>query len=148
MSGFTGHLGLQLIENADGDPLLTDDGRCQWAVAIPLSYDVGAEGSGETITVPAGATTDLGSTPQISWSLGFSPDSAGAKAFVIHDLLYRTKGTCVLNGVCYRTRALPYTRAEADGILREALAVLGVSAFRRGVMWAAVRLGGQSGWGR
>lgn len=40
-----------------------------------------------------------------------------------------------------------YTRAEADGILREAMAVLGVSAWERFVIWSAVRLGGAKGWG-
>lgn len=142
MSRFTSHLGLQLIENADGDPLLTDDGRCQWAVAIPLSYDVGAEGSGETITVPAGATTDLASIPRAAWSLGFPPDGPWLKAAVIHDNLYRRRGDVIRTG-----HPVTYTRAEADGILREAMGVLGVSTWERFVIWSAVRLGGAKSWG-
>lgn len=145
MSRFTDHLGLTLLEDANGDPI-TKDGRCQWLVAAPLRYDVGAEGSGEVITVPAGATTDLASIPFPARGI-FPPDGPWAKAAVIHDWLYVTRGTCFRDGFNGRTRAKPYTRAEADGILREAMQVLGVSAFARGVIWSAVRLGGKGGWG-
>lgn len=145
MSRFTDHLGLTLLEDAKGDPI-TKDGRCQWLVAAPLRYDVGAEGSGEVITVPAGATTDLASIPRFAWSV-FPPDGPWLKAAVVHDFLYRSRGTCEMDGKVYRTRAEPYTRAESDGILREAMKVVGVGAFARGVIWSAVRLGGGSGWG-
>ena len=65
MSAFTNHLGL--VEWADNP---TADGRDQWYVDGPpfLSYDVGKENSGESITVPGLAWsfhTDLGSIPQM-----------------------------------------------------------------------------------
>lgn len=145
MSRFTAHLGLTLLEDANGDPI-TKAGRCQWLVAAPLRYDVGAEGSGETITVPAGATTDLASIPRFAWSL-FPPDGPWLKAAVVHDFLYRSRGTCVLGDFWGRTRPEAYTRSEADGILREAMKVVGVGAFARGVIWSAVRVGGAGGWG-
>jgi hypothetical protein len=142
VSRFTTHLGLVMMENAAGDPLLTSDGRCQWSVATPLTYDVGAEASGQTITVPAGAVTDLASIPRAAWSIGFPPDGPWLKAAVVHDSLYRRRGDVVRTG-----HPQPYTRAQSDGILREAMAVLGVGAFERFVIWSAVRLGGAAGWG-
>lgn len=145
LSRFTSHLGLTLLEDANGDPI-TKAGRCQWLLSSPLSYDVGAEGSGEVITVPAGATTDLASIPRWAWSL-FPPDGPWLKAAVVHDHLYRTKGTCWLDGFNGRTRAKPYTRAESDAILKEAMAVLGVPAWKRSVIYAAVRVGGKNAFG-
>jgi hypothetical protein len=146
VSRFTDHLDLEMLEDGSGRPELKD-GRVQWRVVSPLIYDVGAEGSGESITVPAGATTDLASIPRFAWSLGFPPDGGWTKAAVIHDFLYRTQGSCILNGRLGRTRTAPYSRAEADAILREAMGVLGVRAWPRFVIWAAVRAGGGRGWG-
>jgi hypothetical protein len=140
MSKFTSHLGLTMAEDERGWPI-KKDGRCTWLVETPLAYEVGEEGSGETITVPRGATTDLASIPRFAWSVGFPPDGPWLKAAVIHDNLYRRRGDVI------RTRPAPYTRSEADGILREAMKVLGVGAFERGVIWWAVRLGGAGGWG-
>lgn len=145
VSRFTSHLGLTLLENASGDPI-TKGGRCLWRLSAPLRYDVGAEGSGETITVPAGATTDLASIPRAVAAV-FPPDGPWAKAAVVHDWLYVTKGTCFSDGHNGRTRAQPYTRAEADKILKEAMAVLGVPAWKRSVIYAAVRVGGRNAFG-
>ena len=148
MSRFTDHLGLVQLEDERGRPLLTAEGRTLYKLPTSLRYEVGAEGSGEAITAPAGMRTDLGSIPKFAWSLGFNPNGPGAKGYVIHDFLYETGGTCVWMGALKRTRKAPYTRAEADDILREALKVLGMSAWRRQVIWAAVRAFGGSGWGR
>jgi hypothetical protein len=65
------------------------------------------------------------------------PLGDGARAAVVHDYLYATRG---LEG--------RYSRAQADGIFREALKALGVPAWKRGLLWAAVRVGGAGGWGR
>lgn len=146
VSRFTDHLGLFLYEDANG-AAITKAGRCQWLLASPLRYDVGVEGSGETITVPAGALTDLASIPRLAGVL-LPADGPWAKAAVIHDWLYFTRGTCFRGDFNGRTRAKPYTRAEADKILREAMEVVGVPAWKRAVIWASVRAGGASGWGR
>jgi hypothetical protein len=61
----------------------------------------------------------------------------GAKAAVVHDYLYASLG---LGG--------RYSRAQADGIFREALRALGVPLWKRTLLWAAVRVGGAGGWGR
>jgi hypothetical protein len=141
VSRFTAHLGLVLIEDELGRPDLTADGRCQWFVVTPLTYEVGAENSGQSITVPPGATTDLASIPRLVTNL-FPPDGPWVKAAVVHDDLYRKGGD-----VQRRGHPAPYTRAEADGILREAMAVLGVGWLTRQIIWSAVRVGGAPGWG-
>lgn len=146
MSRFIGDLTLKVMLDDAGKPIPTSDGRVQWiGVAPPLSY---VDKHGYSITFAPGEPTDLGSIPQFAWSLGFSPDGQGAEAFATHDQLYKTKGTCLVNGVCYRTRPTPYTRAEADAILLDGLRLSGVGVVRRSLIWAAVRVGGAGGWGR
>jgi len=54
----------------------------------------------------------------------------------VHDYLYASSG---LSG--------RFSRARADGLFRQALADSGVPAWKRFVLWAAVRLGGAGGWG-
>lgn len=147
MSRFTAFAALQVLEDARGRPLLKG-GRCTWRLLARLPYEVGEEGSGETITVPAGAETDLASIPSFAWSIGFPPDGPWLKAAIVHDFLYRTRGACDLDSQSWRTRAEPYSRKEADKILREGMKVLGVGAFERTVIYNAVRLGGEGGWGQ
>jgi hypothetical protein len=60
---------------------------------------------------------------------------------VLHDFLYNILGEIVE----------PYnlkkrTRAECDGIFLEAMKVLEVNAFKRSIMYRAVRLGGGFLW--
>lgn len=147
MSSFTNHLGLVELTDATGRPIPTSDGRMQWYVAGPpfLSYDVGAEASGESITIPGlamGFHTDLGSIPHQAWSFGFPPDGIGAKAYVLHDFLCETKGTCQWQGIRWSTRRAPYSSTEAASILCEALIVCGVDEFHAGLIRKAVNLGG------
>lgn len=146
MSRFTDALELRLIEDGRGRAALKA-GRCQWVVAEPLVYDVGDEGSGVTIVVPAGATTDLASIPRLVTNI-LPPDGPWTKAAVVHDFLYRTHGLGLFDGHRWLTGKTAYTRAEADGVLREAMAVIGVPGWKRQVIWAAVRIGGAGGWGR
>jgi hypothetical protein len=147
LSRFINHLGLQMLEDAAGHPVLTGDGRAQWSLIGPLTYEVGREGSGETITVPSGVTTDLASVPRPAWSL-LPPDGPWTKAAVVHDFLYRTGGTGVFAGKRWISRVSAYTRAQADQIFDEAMAVLGVGADKRVVIFEAVRLAGAAGWER
>lgn len=145
MSRFTDHLGLTLLEDDNGRPLMRA-GRCQWLLSASLTYDVGAEGSGETITVPAAFVTDLASIPAPARNI-FPPDGPWAKAAVIHDFLYATQGTGLRGGKRWIIGRPFYTRQEADGVLREAMAVLGVPAWKRSAIWLAVRMFGGAGWG-
>lgn len=167
MSAFTNHLGLILYED-DRGRAITRHGRTQWFLSSPLTYMVGSEDSGERITVPAyspiGKTeleilgalasgtafvTDLGSIPQIAWSLGFSPSGPEAKAFVLHDVCYARGGVDVGHryGVDGHLNPVSYTRRQADNLLLEAMGVLGCDPVKSRLIFDAVRLGGAGGWG-
>lgn len=137
-------------------------GRACVRLLEPLEYRVGDADSPETITVPSGFETDFASIPWGLWNL-FPPLGPWARPAIIHDFLYATKGNGWYGppGVRGRRRwitgpiradftAPVYTRAEADAVFREALAIpeLKIPAWRREVMYRAVRLGGAGGWGR
>lgn len=140
---FGGKLVLVLLD--DKDHPSTRGGRSLWAVERAIAYRAGS--SEDLITVPPGFVTDLASIPRWAWTL-LPPDGPWVKAAVIHDFLYRTHGTGVWKGhPSGIARPQPYSRAEADGILREAMADRGVGPVARGIIWAAVRVGGSAGWG-
>lgn len=103
----------------------------EYQLLQPLVYSTAA---GVEIVVPAGFRTDFASVPRGLWNL-FPPDGKGRDAAVVHDFLYSQRGGIWL-----------YSRAEVDRIFRDGLAELGVSAWRRWVMWAAVRVGGRRYW--
>lgn len=140
---FAGKLVLVLLDNKDGPSLRA--GRSLWAVQRALEYQVGDDPN-ELIVVPPGFVTDLASVPRAVWSF-YPPDGPWAKAAIIHDFLYTTKGTGKWNAHVGITRADPYTRQEADGVLREAMADRKVGKWEQSVIWASVRLGGAGGWG-
>jgi len=100
----------------------TSDGR-NVTLLEPLVY---VHGDGIVTTIPAGSTSDGASTPQLSWSLGFSPFGIGWRAFVLHDFLYRKTW-------------LP--RDYCDASLLEALLELGEPNAQ--IIYDAVRLGGR-----
>ena len=150
MSRFTSHLGLTLLEYSDGRPVLRGD-RCLWYLASPLVWEIGAKGSGQYLIVPAfdresytddelrnihaQGVTDLASIPEFARGL-LPPDGPWAKAAVLHDEGYQSKG--------WGGR---FTRKQVDDLLKEAMGVLGVPAWKRFIIWASVRVGGASGWG-
>ena len=141
---FAGKLVLVLLDNKDGPSIR--DGRSLWAVQRALEYHAGDDPE-ELIVVPPGFVTDLASVPRLVWSF-YPPDGPWAKAAIIHDFLYATKGTGEWHSHRGITRAAPYSRKEADDILKEAMADRNVGAWEQGVIWASVRLGGAGGWGR
>ena len=100
-----------------------DDGA-KWEILRPLVFrSVVAD---ETFVVPAGYRTDLSSVPRIPvvyWLFGGVADEEG----VLHDFLYSTRKV---------------SRKLADEVFAEAMAAMGVPAWRRGPMWLGVRLGG------
>ena len=91
-----------------------------WEVASPLVYNAGL---GHEFSVPAGFITDFASTPRIVWWL-IPPFGLYLRASVLHDWLYA-------NGTI--------SRARADAIFLEGMKALGVSAWKRWVMYLAVR---------
>jgi|SRR3569623_156707 len=119
MSRFLTRLTMQAADD-------TDDGK--WVLTAPLVFE--SDVARALITVPAGFQTDLASVPRLPvvyWLTGATSNAAA----VVHDYLYST-------------RILP--RDVADAVLREASAVTDVPAWRRGLMWAAVRVFGWRYW--
>lgn len=167
MSAFTGHLGLILYEDHLGHPIMRGP-VTQWFCWPPLTYMVGSEDSGERITLPAfnpvGHTeleilallvakkimvSDLGSTPQVAWSLGYLPNGPESKAFYLHDYGYVMRG----QNIGHRYNAdgsvtpVSYTRKQVDDLLLEAMGVLGCDPGKSRLIYDAVRLGGAKAWG-
>ncbi len=122
----------------------TRDGRQLWAVGKSLTYRTHA---GDTITVPAGMVTDLASIPRPVSPI-LAPDGPYVQAAVVHDFLYVTSGTCIwMKRPRSCSRAKPYSRAEADAILDQAMADIGVTSWQRWAVFDGVRIGGGRGWG-
>ena len=141
---FGGKLVLVLLDNKYTPSI--KQGRSLWGLQRTLSYE--PSNATDTITVPRGFVTDLASIPRFVWTL-LPPDGPWVKGAVIHDFLYATRGTSQWKRQPPgNTRAQPYTRAEADWILRDALKNRGVDLLRRNVIWLAVRFGGGRGWGK
>jgi hypothetical protein len=88
--------------------------------------DIGVNGV-YTIIVPAGFVTDFASVPRLPFAYLLAGGVAH-KAAVVHDFLYETATG---------------TKEEADKIFLEAMTVLGIPAWRRNLMYAAVRIGGR-----
>jgi hypothetical protein len=122
MSAFTGALTLTELDL---------DWR-SWRLESPLTYEVGALGSGKIVTAPVGFVTDGASVPRVFWS-ALPAWGRYSRAAVIHDYLC----TCIN---ARDPHPLAPTRKVADGIFREAMKVCGVSALLRFVMWVAVRI--------
>ncbi|MHC4061042.1 MAG: DUF1353 domain-containing protein [Planctomycetota bacterium] len=107
------------------------DGRT-WVSRKAFSYDVGEEGSGETIKVPAGFITDFASVPRLFWAF-FPTWGKYGNAAVIHDYLYWEQS---------------YPRERADEIFLEGMLVLGVEKGRAKLLYNAVKHFGKRAWAR
>lgn len=119
MSSFTSPL-LVLITQRERD------GAGLAELVVPFRYYVGHKGSDDVITVPAGFVTDFATIPRFARFI-FSNFDRTAKACVVHDYLIRTGSR---------------PRREVDAIFLESLEVLGVTRWKRYVMWSAVRIHG------
>lgn len=135
-----------------GKPVLRN-GHSFYALRNVISFRLA---DGTLLTAPAGMPTDLASIPQPVWGL-MPPDGPWSMGATIHDDCYRTHGSFVWiwphkAGVVGKTfvgltgRA-PLTRAECDETLRQTMVALGVPAWKRVVIYEAVRVGGSQGWG-
>lgn len=114
-------------------PLLVtplDDGKSWVIVTEDFSYDVGAEGSGDSVDVPQWMVTDFASVPRVVWWFA-APWGKHGHAAVVHDAGY------------YLQRR---PRADYDTIFLEAMTVLEVNLFKRQVMYRAVRWFGHRAW--
>jgi hypothetical protein len=104
-----------------------DDGQWQLVANLLYQSDVAAC----TFMVPKGFITNFASVPRIPIIYELAGDTS-SEAATVHDFLYTTH---------------PVSRAVADAVLREASAATDVPAWRRGLMWAGVRVFGWSHWG-
>ncbi len=129
MSGFTSPL--KYKEVGGGFICTMDD----------VVYDVGYEGSQESVRVPEGYATDLSSIPKFlrGW---FLSGGLYTRAAVVHDFLYSMRGR--------RPRAFSpvdsswsfqhYDQSEVNFIFLEAMRVLGMGVLRRELAWVSVGL--------
>lgn len=121
------------------DPLDVRQDGDEWVTLRDFSYWTDCEESEAPlsercrtrIVVPAGFRTDFASIPRLLWPLIGHPAGRYAQAASLHDWLYRNHLV---------------SRAEADRIFREAMGTLGVPAWKRSLMWAAVRVGGHGAY--
>jgi hypothetical protein len=88
------------------------------------------EFGGQTIEVPQGFETDFASVPRFFWRI-VPPWGRYSPAAVVHDYLYQSG---------------KLARAEADWVFLTLMQRLGVPAWKRNVMYEAVRLFGGSAW--
>jgi hypothetical protein len=105
------------------------DGKSWW-LRTPFGYDVGREGSGDSVEVPVGFVTDFASIPRLFWILLPKWGRYGHAA-VVHDFLYWQQQR---------------RRREADSIFLEGMKVLSVSLLVRYVMFGAVWTFGWLSW--
>jgi hypothetical protein len=142
MLRFSGKLALVLLDDKSHPSIR--DGRSLWGLERELAYTTVA---GDVITVPKGFVTDLASIPRLVSGV-MPPDGPWTEAAVIHDALYFCRGGANLwYGRKIISRATPYSRAESDDILREAMADIGVGVVQRNIIWSGVRIGGSRAFG-
>ncbi len=121
MSKFTGIL--------EVSPLA--DGRT-WILRKEFGYDIGKEGSGNSVDVPVGFMTDFASVPRMfRWLV--SKWGRHGNATVIHDY-------------CYWTQENGRDRKRSDRIFKEAMEVSGVKAWRKWLIYLAVSWFGRFAW--
>lgn len=107
--------------------------RAEMRLVEPIVFEIGACGSGLFVTVPRGYITDGYSLPGTLLQL-FQPRSANyLLPAILHDWLYDVGS--VPRDIC-------------DRILLQAMRAVGVSKFRRFIVYRAVRLGGWGGFAK
>lgn len=107
------------------------DGRT-WVTRREFGYDIGKEGSGDTVEVETGFMTDFASVPRPLW--WFIPKwGKYGNAAVIHDW-------------CYWEQKPTRNRKRSDEIFREGMEILKVPGWKIFLMYWAVRLGGGMAW--
>lgn len=133
---FAGKFELVPLFGAGHKPVLRN-GHQYYAERNTIAFRTDA---GDVVAAFAGSNTDGASIPRPLWSL-MPPDGPWYEAAAIHDALFKSAGSMVWRGHVGRTRAAPYTRSEANEILREAMVSLGVPAWKRIVIYEGVQAG-------
>jgi len=101
----------------------------EWVMRFPLIYRSSTDCQ---YVVHRGFIHDLASIPRILQNV-FQVNDEGRAAATLHDWLYCSQKT---------------TRAQADALFLEAMAVRGVGWLQRHTMWAAVRSAGWIYWNK
>lgn len=134
MSSFTNFSAkLSVCFDPEASKILNKD---YWRVTKGFRYYVGSVGSGCFVDVPRGFLTDGASVPRILWSI-LPPWGDYGQAAVLHDWLCenmtiqvtRSDGSVVSQKI---------DRKQVDGILCEAMTVLGVKSWEHKAIDAAV----------
>lgn len=107
-------------------------GRPVWITLRPITLTCQIQDERRDITVPSGFETDFASVPRFFWRFA-PPGGRYAAAAVVHDWLYINKRG---------------TRPDADRVFLEGMKAAGVSWLQRSLIFRAVRVGGDGGWGR
>lgn len=93
-----------------------------------------------------GLICDGASIPSVAWPIIGGPfEGKHRDGAIMHDAAYAAQGLMVSPDGQIRWE---YTRADADRMLNEAMAVRGVPTWKRRVIWSAVRAFGWYAWGR
>lgn len=95
----------------------------KWELDNPLIFDSTRLG---LVVVPEGFVTDFASVPRLPVAYVFFGDTVHAPA-VVHDYLY--------SQLCFE-------RVDCDAVFLEAMEDVGVSWWKRNLMWLGVRLMG------
>lgn len=106
-----------------------------YRVTEGFQYFATLDGKHIVIQIPAGYLTDGASVPRGFWWL-LPPWSSYGQAAIVHDILCETlKVKDADTG-----EMVTITRAEADKLFKEAMETLHVSAWKRNLMYVAVRV--------
>lgn len=101
----------------------TAKGRAVWRICEPFRFDIGFEGSGLAVEVPAGFETDGPSIP--AWALRIVEPGAMIRSAAVHDLLLADRR---------------FSTIEAAAVFLTAMAAEGVPRWQREIAFVAVRL--------
>ena len=121
---------VKYMSSFTSDLIVKKVGDMIWEVYTPFEYHVGKEDSTDIIKVPKGFQSDFASIPRLFWMI-LPPDGEYTGASIIHDFLYFIQDR---------------SRVTCDKIFLEAMLVLGVSLWKRRIMYRAVRLFGWMPW--
>ncbi len=132
------HDPVDIAESRLPPPILSHLGGRRWRLEADYSY----RDAETTVTVPKGFEFDLSSVPRLLWWL-IAPFELSVAAPLLHDFLYFYGGRPPDGSV-----APPriYSRVEVDAMFRGIMRKEGVSAWRRGLGYLAVRTFGMPAW--
>ncbi|MGB5861105.1 MAG: DUF1353 domain-containing protein [Pseudomonas aeruginosa] len=133
MSSFTSFDGTSEMSISYAARASKEAGRDLWVVNEPFSYYVGKKEDNVWVHVPAGYLTDGATVPRLFWWL-IPPLGQYGQASVLHDYL-REKRYVLRNDV-----EVMLSIKETDDIFLEAMTALEVPAWKRYLMYSAVRV--------